>query len=164
VKVVGIDPGLTGGIAVLYGEKVLVMDAPRLDAGRGALDAAVIVRILKTVKPDLVVIERQQAMPLLGKQPCPACKRMPSQGIASTFTTGYGFGLYNGILAALGLKHVIVSARVWQTLMYQGAVGQGKERSLYVSSQLFPGIVLKKSQHGRADALLIAEYGRRTLA
>lgn len=154
MRIVGIDPGLSGAIASLSssGDElglVSVHDAPRLDAGRGTLSSSEIIGILEIASPGLVVIERQQAM--------------PKQGVSSTFKTGYGFGLYMGILAALRLRHVVVAARVWQVEMYQGAVGEGKDRSLYVCGQLWPGYTIPKSKHGRADALLIAEYGRRKL-
>jgi crossover junction endodeoxyribonuclease RuvC len=148
MRILGIDPGLTGALALLDGERMDVVDAPRLAVSRGMLDVPEIVRLISEWKPALAVLERQQAM--------------PGQGVSSTFKTGYGYGVYVGVLTALHVPFLLVSPRVWQRELYQGAVGEGKDRSLYVAAQLFPTFPLRRSQHGRADALLIAEYGRRT--
>jgi hypothetical protein len=166
MNIVGIDPGLTGALAffVNYGfdmKMLYVKDAPRLDLGRGQLDAHGIAGMLKEFgcKDLLVVIERQQAMPFLAVDKKTGLAK--KQGAVSAFKTGYGYGIYMGILAALGISHAVVGAQTWQKEMYQGAVGAGKERSLYVVKQLFPDLIIPKGKHGRADAVLIAEYGRR---
>lgn len=164
-RVVGIDPGLTGAIAMIYPRdkevRKVVVAAPRLDAGKGMLDAAKIVNVFKILKPDVVIIERQQAMPFERKD---KKGKMIRQGATSTFKTGYGFGLYMGILVGMGFSTVVVGSQRWQKVMYQGAAGKGKERSMFICGQLWPGLKLKKSENGKADALLMAEYGRRTIS
>jgi len=155
VKICGVDPGLTGAIAFIdesLGKSLAdftIVDAPRMKVGRGggALSGTVLAATLRDAAPDLVVIERQQAM--------------PRQGVSSTFKIGYGAGLYLGICIALGLRVTVVHPRVWQREMYQGAEGEGKDRSLFVARLLFPTADLPRGKSGRADALLLAEYGRR---
>lgn len=163
MRIIGIDPGLNGALAI-FGFAVTVIDAPRLDVGKGMLDVAAIAAWLRQQQPDLVVVEKQQAMALWDKPPCPTCGRRPSQGVSSTFTTGYGFGLYVGALEGIGVRYAVVTPQAWQKELYAGMPGVGKERSLLAASRLWPGIKIPKSRHGRADALLIAEFGRRKLA
>lgn len=157
--VVGIDPGLTGAVAVLDmgGKVVRVEDTPSflLNGKRRDYDVPGMVKLfdwLWAEYPDRSVhffVERQQSR--------------PEQGVASVFKIGFGFGLWLGILTAWGVPHTVVSPQTWQCVMYQGAVGEGKERSLLIASRLWPDFAIPKSRHDRADALLIGEYGRRTL-
>jgi hypothetical protein len=77
------------------------------------------------------------------------------------FKIGYGYGIWLGLLGALCLPYTVVSPITWQKEMYLGASGEGKERSILVAQRLFPNMTVKKSQSGRADALLIMEYGSR---
>lgn len=160
MSVVGIDPGLNGALAVL-GAAVTVWDAPRLDVGKGMLDAALIVTWLRQQQPDLVVVEKQQAMPRFRRNLETGKSEKIDQGVVSSFTTGYGFGLYVGILEGLGLRYAVVAPQAWQKELYAGMPGVGKERSLLAASRLWPHIKIPKSKHGRADSLLIAEFGRR---
>jgi len=157
--IVGIDPGLTGAVARMgtSGLSVSIHDTPSfvINGRRRDYDVPGMIAMLNRgyISDDgsvHVFIERQQSR--------------PEAGVASTFKIGYGYGLWMGIVAAWGWKCTVVSPQVWQKEMYQGAVGEGKERSLLIASRLWPGIVIPKSRHDRADALLIAEYGRRVLS
>lgn len=151
-RVCGIDPGLTGAVAFISEAGIGVIDTQRLKAGTGlgSLDEHWMKDTLVQYGPDIVVIERQQPF--------------PEQGVGSTFKTGYGFGLWLGICIGLGLKVQVVHPQVWQREMLLGAVGEGKERNVLVARRLFPQVDIPKSRHGRADALLLAEWGRRHLA
>lgn len=162
MRIVGIDPGLNGALAI-FGAAVTVIDAPRLDVGRGMLDVAAIVTWLRQQQSDLVVVEKQQAMPRFRRNAETGKTEKIDQGVVSTFTTGYGFGLYVGVLEGIGLRYAVVTPQAWQKELYAGMPGVGKERSLLAASRLWPEIKIPKSRHGRADALLIAEYGRRKL-
>lgn len=167
MKIVGIDPGLSGAIALLgyQSNRVIVWDTPtlavRMGKGQRTYDAQSMVELLHKIKPDYAVLERQQAMVGFRKNPATGAMEKVPQGVSSTFKTGYGYGLWLGILIGLGIPHLVVSPQMWQKEMYQGAVGEGKARSMYVAGQLFPGVHILKSKHGRADAILLAEYGRR---
>lgn len=166
MKIVGIDPGLSGAIALLgKGSRTHIWDTPTLAVkvgkGQRIYDAQSMVELLRQIKPDFVVLERQQAMVGFRKNPQTGLAEKVTQGASSTFKTGYGYGLWLGILIGMGIPHLVVSPQTWQKEMYQGAVGEGKARSMYVAGQLFPGIHILKSKYGWADALLLAEYGRR---
>ncbi len=78
-----------------------------------------------------------------------------------------GYGLWIGICAGLGLRYELVTPQRWQKEMLAGMQG-GKDASCIRAQELFPEADLKKGPRskklhdGRSDALLIAEYGRRT--
>jgi len=62
-----------------------------------------------------VAIEKQQAF--------------PGQGSTSTFRTGEGFGIWQGLLAGLQLEFVVVPPRTWQKMLIPGKAGETKARS-----------------------------------
>lgn len=156
----GIDPGLTGAVACIDERSKLVWlhDTPVVTVGtRVEYDLQAMVALFAPwhttsdmFPPVFVVIERQQAM--------------PRQGVVSTFRTGYGFGLWMMLLHALKLPHgVPVLARAWK--LDAGLAGikvNWKEAARFTAQGLFPHAPLHlKKHHGRAEALLLANYGRR---
>ena len=153
---VGIDPGLSGAVAVINEDFVInLYDCPTLKVGKkNEPDTLGMSRILERVaftRAGLVVgIERVHSM--------------PDQGVASTFKFGMGFGVWLGILASLKLSHELITPQAWKKVMMSG-MPKEKDASRQRALQLFPAsaddLRLKK-HHGRADALLIAEYMRRT--
>jgi len=155
--IIGIDVGLHGAIAsmTLSGEDVEVIDMPIYKVKRGKrkknhYDISRIVRILIDKNPEFAVLEKQQAM--------------PKQGIVSMFNIGYGFGLFEGILSALAIPYEVVHPKKWQK-EFGIRKGNTKVQSYEIASKLFPDVEIKGKRggmkDGRADALLIAEFGRR---
>jgi hypothetical protein len=66
------------------------------------------------------------------------------------------------MLKALYIKVEVVAARTWQSNL---GLGKGKDASRNMASILFPDLakhLTRVQDHNRADALLIAEYGRRS--
>jgi crossover junction endodeoxyribonuclease RuvC len=90
----------------------------------------------------------------------------PGQGVTSMFTMGYGFGLINGIVLALGYPVTRVAPQEWKKNLLKG-MPKEKMASVVVASRLFPDcdtyLRLPRGglDHNVADALLIAEWGRR---
>jgi hypothetical protein len=91
---------------------------------------------------------------------------MPKQGLSSTFKTGRGFGLWEGICIGLKIKYDIVHPRTWTKVMLHDVPrGEPKARSMAKCQRLFPDLPLttprgtKLTMDGRADAALIAYYG-----
>jgi crossover junction endodeoxyribonuclease RuvC len=165
--VVGIDPGKSGAVCVLGGPSGCeFFDTPTLGAGtkgRREYDAWEMAHLLKLVNAKsgsngfCVAIERQQAMP--------AMLHGRVQGGASTFSTGYGYGLWMGIVVALAMPFEIVSPVSWHKAMLAD-MPKGMDSSRLKALRLFPDLgdqLKRKKDHGRADALLIAEYIRRKL-
>jgi hypothetical protein len=81
----------------------------------------------------------------------------PQMGVKSAFTFGNGFGHLEMALTAAGIPFERVRPQVWQKAM--GCMTKGdKNVSKRKAQELFPSL---KVNHYIADALLIAEYGRR---
>jgi crossover junction endodeoxyribonuclease RuvC len=88
---------------------------------------------------------------------------MPKQGVTSVFSFGENFGIWQGILAALGIPFLMPRPREWQKGLVRPSDGHDtKSRSLAVARRLFPDAPLaKKKDHNRADALLLAWWSRK---
>jgi hypothetical protein len=83
---------------------------------------------------------------------------MPGQGVASSFKFGMSFGMLRGMLIASEMPFELVTPRKWQG--YMGCLSGGDKKVTRAKAQeLFPKT---KVFHWNADALLIAEYARRT--
>ena len=88
----------------------------------------------------------------------------PGQGVASSFKFGMNYGFLRGVLIALELPFETVSPQRWQKAMGVPAKGknetktQHKNRLKAMAQQLFP---TQKVTLATSDALLLAEYGRR---
>ena len=97
MKIIGIDPGLSGAIAVLENNKVLnIFDMPVMSEGKKnkrQLNSAFLVNLIKenigNSEEIAVVVEQVNAM--------------PGQGVTSMFNFGQTFGAIKGVCAALGL-------------------------------------------------------------
>jgi len=149
---IGVDPGLTGAIAVLgaHGTLEALADTPTLvlKVQRGTRQVYDVPGMAALLRPYAghqcqVYIEEAQAM--------------PGQGSRSMYTVGLGYGLWLGILASLVLPYTSVRPSVWKRSL---ALGKDKEASRLRAMQLYPGADLRlKKHHGRAEALLLASYG-----
>lgn len=89
---------------------------------------------------------------------------MPGQGVSSMFTFGKGFGYILGVLDSYRLTYELVSPQKWKK---EFSVTSDKKTSIETCKRLFPDVDLKatdksRTDHdGMAEALLMAEYGRR---
>jgi len=155
---IGIDPGLTGAIASITTEGIFirVADTPvigfagskRKDYDDGEMAGVLISMTTGWAEDYIVAIESQSAR--------------PGQGVSSMLKLGVGYGLWRGIIASLRLRSVIVQPRQWVGDM---RAGKEKAQRVLMAKRLFPnaGKQLTKTNHGRADALLIAEWARRNI-
>ena len=81
----------------------------------------------------------------------------PQMGVKSAFTFGNGFGHLEMALTACGIAFERIRPQAWQKAL--GCMTKGdKNVSKRRAQELFPTL---KITHSTADALLIAEYGRR---
>jgi len=144
--ILGIDPGITGGVAALYPDgRIMADDIPTVD---GSVDVDALVRRIREHAPRLAVIERAQSM--------------PGQGVSSTFKYGVAFGALCAVTAICEIPTHLVSPRKWKNHFRLDA---DKERSRAMAIRLWPGTGLfeRKRDHGRAEAALIARYGAEVL-
>lgn len=153
MKVLGIDVGLNGAIAIVSdGQLIELHDMPTVSLERNnktkrMVNAAELARLIRQGKPDCAYLERLNAM--------------PGQGVSSMFSMGQSLGVVLGILAALDIPTTTIPPRTWQKAL---DVPQGKDGSRYRASQLFPAHADKFARvkdDGRSDATLIAAYGAR---
>jgi len=93
---------------------------------------------------------------------------MPKQGVSSTFSIGKGFGIWQGILSALGIRFAIVHPKTWQKEVLKDIDRTDtKQASAIVAQRIFPGVVFKATERckvihsGLTDAVCMAEYGLR---
>ena len=82
---------------------------------------------------------------------------MPRQGVSSTFKFGTSYGFCLGLLTSLLVPFEEVTPAKWQQVM-KCRSGGDKKITKAAAQRLFPRM---KVTHKNADALLIAEYGRR---
>jgi crossover junction endodeoxyribonuclease RuvC len=146
---IGIDPGLTGAVAVLSpdGSPELVADLP-------------IIRDAKLAWVDGSELQSMLMLALRGRQATAIIERvssMPAQGIASAFQFGVGFGSVLSVIQALHLRLELVTPGVWKRSL---GLSKDKHASLHKARLLYPTADLRLAKHdGRAEALLIAHYG-----
>lgn len=160
---IGIDPGLDGACCKLEvgslggGHRIQFFDMPTLVVSekpkRREYDMASIVAKFQvwhgTESPLFVALERQQSM--------------PDQGVASTFRTGVGYGMLQGILSTLRMPYELVAPVSWKKAL-MADMPKDKSASIVAAKRLFPDAaehLTRVKDHGRADALLIAEFCRR---
>jgi len=160
---IGIDPGISGAITCVDSSGNIVNKTimPVIKIGtKNKLDPHSIIKWIKEITStgtiQIVAIEAQHAM--------------HKQGVTSTFSTGRGYGILEGVVAGLGLPYELIRAVDWQKVMFQGyPKGKTKELSMRIAQQLYPQENFKKSERcvnihdGLTDATLIAEYIRRKI-
>lgn len=138
---IGIDPGKLGGIAVVVSNKdPWACKMP--DTERDIYDTIYSLREWCGL-PSVACIEWVHSM--------------PSQSAQSGFTFGMGYGGLRMALIAAGIPFAEVTPRKWQGAL-SCLTGGDKNISKAKAQQLFPSL---KITHAIADALLIAEWGRR---
>lgn len=168
--VLGVDPGLKGGFAVFDCRREVfkfVETIPLISTiaskGRKTYDVAMLAEKVSDIVTDVCrnctftfCIEQQQAM--------------PKQGVVAMFTTGFGYGVWHGLLASFTPPFpkthnlLVVRASMWQQLLInEEATDETKAKSIARVQRLFPDVDLtsksgNKPLDGLADACNIAHY------
>ena len=132
MKVIGIDPGLNGAIAVLKDNKVKeIFDVPVMPEGKKnkrQLNSAQLVKLLKEIISEeeevVVIVENVSAM--------------PGQGVTSMFNFGQTFGAIKGICAALGLPIFFVRPAKWKK--HFDLINSSKDASRTKAIEMYPSI------------------------
>jgi len=160
---IGIDPGVQGAIAMICVDPKFdrVADTPTFKVGKSRLDYDIegMRHQLHTMKQSagedaqvFVFIETPIAM--------------PKQSSSSTLKTGMGYGFWVGLVVGELLPYEPVSPGTWKKVMFAGMgndMKRSKDASLFKAKQEFPHMaefMERKKDHDRAEALLIAQYGR----
>lgn len=154
MKILGIDPGLFGAVALfdLVEKSLTVHDIPTILVKSGKsekrqMSEPMLAAIIRELKPEHAFLEFVSAM--------------PGQGVTSMFNFGMGYGAIRGVLAALNVPMSTVSPVKWQRDL---GLAKGKDANRGRAAQLFPqhsDLFKRVKDDGRADATLIAYWGAR---
>ena len=153
MKIFGIDPGLSGAIAILENKKVLdLFDMPVMAEGKKnkkQLNSAQLVNIIRentdTNNESVVIVEQVNAM--------------PGQGVTSMFNFGQTFGAIKGICAALELPIFFVRPSKWKK--HFELINSSKDASRTKVIEMYPTLsdeLSKKKDVNKSDAILIARF------
>lgn len=149
MNVIGIDPGKSGGISLISDDSLFII--PYSIENLTEYDVDAIVSDLKSMGPCHCFIEKVGAA--------------RGQGVTSMFTFGQNYGFWRGLLVAYKIPFEEVPPTVWQPAMKCKTRGKftKQEHKTHLkqrAQQLWPSVDITLTT---ADALLIAEYGRRVL-
>lgn len=160
---VGIDPGLTGGLAALDDRGVPLLVEAFKPSGN-EFDTQRLCDLLTDLRTEIPSSNRM----LIGLEHVHA---MPKQGVSSTFKFGTTFGIIRGVLSAKHLPYELVTPQAWTKEMLAGEPkDMKKDRAKNVALRLFPDMDFRATPRsvtvhsGMADAILIAEFMRRKTA
>ena len=144
--IAGIDVGMTGAIGMIYDEGGgFVYDMPVF---KKEVNAHALASLFREFPPAHVWIEQVNAF---------------GMGRTSAFNFGQGVGVMKGVLATLAIPHSLVTPAKWKK---HYGLGRDKDQSRALASRLYPQIAsefARKKDDGRAEALLIAQFGKHTL-
>ena len=157
MRIFGIDPGLSGAIAILEDDKVLdVVDIPVMSEGKKnkkQLNSAHLAQYIENnildVNKAIVVVEQVNAM--------------PGQGVTSMFNFGQTFGAIKGISAALKLPIFFVRPSKWKK--HFELLKASKDASRTKTIEMYPSLANKLSRKkdvNKSDAILIARFYNET--
>jgi hypothetical protein len=153
----GVDPGVTGAIAVLAdGELLRVIDLPSLkrDNGSNEIDAMRLSALLRGVL--------QHGLGAAVHAVCEELSTRPTNSRTLDQRSGVNAGIVLGVLGALGVSVSRVHPQRWKR--HFALIKQPKDASRIVAMSEFPkhGTTFRLiNSHNRADATLIALWGYR---
>ena len=142
---IGIDPGINGGIAIIYNDAYTVQKCPNT-----IQEMADVLITLKDQAPNLpmyTIIEKVHSM--------------PGNSGRSMFTFGCNYGQWLGILAVLRIPYIEVIPNKWMK-HYGSMPKKRKDRKNHIkhlAQQRYPDV---KITLATSDAMLIANYMRET--
>ena len=149
---IGIDPGLSGAIAVICGARVQVFDAPSIAVKKG--NDYLVAQMAQLVRDAVFGSDSSFAILEAGIA-------MPKQSSSTTAKQARGGGIWEGLLAMAAVPYELVSPSSWKKAM---GVTADKGEARVLAQKLFPQVaelLVRVKDDGRAEALLIAEYAKR---
>lgn len=147
----GVDVGLTGAVALLdeHGTPLRVVTMP---VKGGLVDARRLHDLFSKLSCKLAVVE--------------ALRTFGIERRKSLWTFGTCNGMTLAALDIAGLPYLAVEPKVWKNALLAGTK-KDKKAAISYCHHRYPGVDLAVGPHGEedgaADAILLAEYGRRQL-
>jgi hypothetical protein len=148
MRVLGVDPGISGALAIveaINGVPMLVdaIDMPSSGTGAKArVDIIAAAQWIAKHAPSTAYVERAQAF--------------PGQGASSGFSYGRATGSIETVVALCSIPMTIIEASGWKRRLH--LPGKDKEAARQRALQLFPSqhaLLARKRDHGRAEAALL---------
>lgn len=152
MNILGIDPGGSGALVSINDEELIVHDMPVYEITKGKsvrkrIDIKRLIGIITIESPDHAYVEQVSAQPM--------------NGAASAFSFGWACCAVEAALIACGIPFTYVTPQKWKKDMDCPA---DKDGARYRASQLLPNYANnweRKKDDGRAEAALIALFGRK---
>lgn len=164
MRIMGIDPGLSGALALLdtTSKEIVLADMPtvvisqkkvrsRTRGGRKrtkphrVVDGKAVGDWVELHRPDVAIVEQ------VGSR--------PEQGVVSVFNFGEAFGAVTGAVTAMNVPLERVYPAKWKRAL--GLIGTDKKASIKLARRKYTQAVpflSRVKDHGRAEALLLAHY------
>jgi crossover junction endodeoxyribonuclease RuvC len=159
---VAIDPGVSGAIAAIGHGGARVADIPTLEipgTGRtkrvvhGYALAVLLRQMVPAEEAAIVVLEDVHAMP------------SNVSGSGANTSLMHSKGVIEGVLSVLRMEVRSVNTRKWKGMF---GLGADKAHALEIARKLYPALAdshLKRAKdHNRADAILMAHFGKAKLS
>lgn len=175
--VIGIDPGLKGGVAYWIDGKVVAFPMPT--------------RVLRQVTRHKISSEDGKKHPRLAdingvdgyelaklipnhvltvgnsmkvKVYCELVGALPDQGSTSGFNFGEGCGVIRGVMEAKGFEYSLIRPQEWKKEVLWELKEHDKEAAIWFAREQYPNVPIvlprcKKAHDGMADAICILHYG-----
>lgn len=151
MRVLGIDPGAGGALALIEGHTLALHDMPSLKVRRGKSDKAEVDghslwRLLSDLSPDVAYLEQVGGM--------------MGQAAGSAFNFGRAAAAPEYLCIAAGIRLVRVPPARWKRGL---RLASGKDEMRAAAMRLWPAMAdtFAKRRVDFAEAALIAEYGRK---
>lgn len=155
MRILGVDPGINGGVAVIdvgsiRPSLVDAIDIPTIgENAKRRVDGPQLQKWIESLGPIAAAyIERAQAM--------------PDQGSSSGFLYGRAVGYIESTVILCRIPVTFIEASVWKRRAGLPGGKSNKEAARQFALQQFPEAVdhlTRKKDHGRAEAILIARHG-----
>ena len=143
-EAIGIDPGKSGGIAVITDETILIHNCPRTVDSMAHLIGMCLNNV--AVYRTKVFLEKVWSF--------------PTDGRAGSFTFGENYGQWQGILASHEIDPVLVTPKMWQShFEIEKGLKKNIRKKILKQMAIDRCHNTKKITLKTADALLIAIYG-----
>jgi hypothetical protein len=155
VRIVGVDPGALGALALIENTGLVsVHDMPALKVQRGKgekteVDGYSLAALLRELRADIAYVEQVGGM--------------TGQSASAAFNFGRACGAVEYALKTLGVRVELVPPGTWKRAL---RVKPGKDDSRATAMRFWPGMAgefKRVKDTDRAEAALIAEYGRQQL-
>jgi hypothetical protein len=171
---IGIDPGLSGSVAVLKDNNVLLLaDFPYITVEKKytygkrkgkthkakKANLAGLAQLFKQCISLSTIADRSDILGAIEK-----VHPMPGEGVISSWTFASGFYPWLQCFEMENIKYTLVAPQTWKKVFFTGELAElskEKKGSITVAQKFFPNTKIK--HHGQGDALLLALYVKQLL-